>query len=45
MDKRGVSEVVAFEILKAASQNTHQKLRALAEEVVFTGDVERLPTS
>ncbi|WP_404387420.1 ANTAR domain-containing protein [Humibacillus xanthopallidus] len=38
-----VSDDAAFEILRTASQNTNQKLRVLADEVVATGDVSGLP--
>lgn len=37
-----VDEVMAFEILKKASQDGNRKVRTLAEEIVHTGDVSRL---
>ena len=43
MATRRVSEPVAFDMLKRASQNTNKKIRALAEEIVVTGDVASLP--
>ena len=44
MAKCAVSEVTAFEVLKRASQNANRKVRALADEIVLTGDVSRLPS-
>lgn len=38
----GVTERDAFQILRKASQDGNRKLRALAEEVVLTGDVREL---
>ena len=43
MANRRVTETGAFAILVSASQNTNCKLRLIAEEVVETGDVSRLP--
>lgn len=43
MAHRKVNEVEAFQILCRASQNANTKLRHLADEVVYTGDVTTLP--
>lgn len=40
---RKVSEEAAFGLLRTASQNTNQKLRLVADEIVQTGDVTVLP--
>jgi AmiR/NasT family two-component response regulator len=40
-----VSEVEAFAILNRASQNTNRKLRALADDVVTSGDASGLPST
>lgn len=40
---RKVSEEAAFGLLRTASQNTNQKLRLVADEIVETGDVTLLP--
>ena len=43
MAMRRVSEPVAFDMLKRESQDTNTKIRALAEQIVVTGDVASLP--
>lgn len=43
MTRLSVSEVGAFELLKRASQDSHRKLRLVAEDVVLTGDASGLP--
>lgn len=40
---RHVSDTEAFEILKAASQNSNHKLRDLAAELVASADAIRAP--
>jgi len=45
MANRKLTETDAFGLLVKASQQTNRKLRALAEEVVHTGDVTRLPNA
>jgi hypothetical protein len=37
MTSHKVSEAQAFDLLRIASQNTHSKLRDVADEIVFTG--------
>lgn len=44
MAKRTLNETKAFATLKTASQHSNRKLRAVAEDVVLTGDVSELPT-
>ena len=43
MVSRRVTEVQAFQILCRASQHANTKLRLVADEVVYTGDVTSLP--
>jgi AmiR/NasT family two-component response regulator len=43
MANRRVSEAEAFDILSTASQRANLKLRVIAEEVVYTGDLSGLP--
>lgn len=43
MANRGVDEADAFKILSRASQHANRRLRLIAEDVVETGDVSRLP--
>ncbi|HEY3408145.1 MAG TPA: ANTAR domain-containing protein [Propionicimonas sp.] len=43
MASRRVSEEVAFEVLKHASQRTNRKVRVLADELVATGDLSGVP--
>lgn len=45
MAHRKVSEQVAFEILSLASQNANRKLRVIAGEVIYAGDVSTLPVA
>jgi len=45
MAAQKVSEVEAFAILNRASQNTNRKLRALADDVVTSGDANGLPST
>jgi ANTAR domain len=42
MAKCTVTEVIGFDILKRTSQDTNRRLRAVAEEIVATGDVSHL---
>lgn len=39
MARAGLKPDEAFDVLRAASQRTHRKLREIAEDVVFTGEV------
>ena len=43
MAYRKVSESDAFEIMRRASNHTNRRVRALADEIVRTGDVSELP--
>ena len=43
MANRKVSEEVAFEMLKHASQHANRKVRVLADELVATGDLSGVP--
>ncbi|MDC5697793.1 ANTAR domain-containing protein [Intrasporangium calvum] len=43
MVSRRVSETDAVDILKRASQAANLKLRVIAEEIVYTGDLSTLP--
>lgn len=43
MAHRKVSEEVAFELLKHASQHANRKVRVLADELVATGDLSGVP--
>ena len=45
LNNQKVSEVEAFAILNRASQNTNRKLRALADDVVTSGDANGLPST
>jgi AmiR/NasT family two-component response regulator len=40
MARRSVTEQAAFDLLRAASQNQHRKLREVADDVVYTGDLD-----
>jgi plasmid stabilization system protein ParE len=40
MARRRIAEGEAFDCLRAASQRTHRKLRDVAEDVIYTGDIE-----
>jgi hypothetical protein len=42
MAKCNVTEVISFEMIKRMSHDTNRRLRAVAEEIVATGDVSRL---
>jgi ANTAR domain len=42
MAKCSVTEVISFEMLKRMSQDTNRRLRAVAEEIVATGDVSQM---
>lgn len=39
MARRGLPEDGAFEVLREASQQTHRKLRDIADDIVYTGVV------
>jgi chromosome segregation ATPase len=45
MANRQVSEEVAFEILRTASNAANRKVRVLADELVHTGDLSDLPSA
>jgi AmiR/NasT family two-component response regulator len=40
MASRKVTDDQAFDLLRAASQHTHRKLRDVAEDVIRTGELE-----
>jgi AmiR/NasT family two-component response regulator len=44
MVKRSVTEDQAFAILSTASQDTHRKVRDLADDVIRTGELHTEPT-
>jgi len=39
MERYRIKEDEAFDVLRAISQNAHRKIRDLAEDVVFTGQL------
>jgi AmiR/NasT family two-component response regulator len=39
MARQGLTPDAAFDVLRVASQRSHRKLHAIAEDVVFTGEV------
>jgi hypothetical protein len=41
MARHGLTEEQAFAELRSASQRRHQKLREIADEVVYTGDLPK----
>jgi ANTAR domain-containing protein len=43
MCQHGVGAEQAFDLLRAASQNTHRKLRQIAADVVYTGSLDGEP--
>jgi hypothetical protein len=45
MANRNVSEEIAFDILRRASNHANRRVRVLADEVVRTGDVSDLPSA
>ena len=45
MANRQLDETQAFRLLSKASQNTNRKLRAVAEDIVHSGDSSALPTA
>jgi AmiR/NasT family two-component response regulator len=44
MARRGLTEDVAFEILRSRSQRENRKVRDLADEIVYTGDLPEAAT-
>ena len=42
MAERRLTETQAFDLLRMTSQNTHQKLTAVADDVTFTGTIDSL---
>jgi hypothetical protein len=45
MANRALSEEADFEVLRRASQTANVKLRLVAEEVIYSGDVSGLPNA
>jgi hypothetical protein len=39
MERRKITVEAAFELLKVRSQNTHRKLRDVADDLLFSGDL------